>query len=143
MNMHNPAPPASPRRSFVIDPGALAPEGGTDPAFGTVTWRTLICAERTPSAGMVLGMAEFGPYGTLKPHRHSQAEFYLGIAGDGIVTIEGVAHRICQGTAVYVEGDAEHGVLAGPGGLSFAYGFAADRFSDVIYRFSPAVPEVD
>jgi len=124
--------------SFLVDVGTLVPEGGADPAFGTVTWRTLICADRTPSAGMVLGVAEFGPYGTLKPHRHAKAEFYLGLSGDGTVMIDGIAHRIGQGVAIYLESEVEHGVTAGPGGLSFAYGFATDRFSEVEYRFSDA-----
>lgn len=136
-------PDAKARRSFVIDPEALPREGEGDSNFGSVSWRTLISADRTPSAGMVLGLAEFGPYGTLKPHRHSHAEFYLGFSGDGTIMIDGVSHWIRPGVAVYVEGDTEHGVLAGPDGLCFAYGFAADRFSDIKYRFSPIMSVAD
>ncbi|SMX44113.1 cupin domain-containing protein [Actibacterium lipolyticum] len=125
-----------PGKSFSVDASQLVTEGGTDPAFGTVMWRTLICADRTPSAGMVLGVAEFGPYGTLLPHRHAPAEFYLGLTGNGTVTVDGVAHLIAPGVAIYLDGDAEHGVVAGPEGLSFAYGFPTNRFADVAYRFS-------
>lgn len=121
---------------FSVNLDDLPVEGGVDPAFGTVTWRTLVCADRTVSTDMVLGVAEFGPYGTLLPHRHAQAEFYLGLSGDGVVTLGGVPHRIAPGVAVYVPRDAEHGVVAGPEGLRFAYGFAADRFGDITYRFS-------
>ena len=121
---------------FAVDAARVTPEGGHDPAFGTVNWRTLICADRTPSAQVVLGMAEFGPYGTLLPHRHSHAEFYLGISGDGVVTIDGVPHRIAPGVALYLPGEVEHGVVAGTEGLRFAYGFPSDRFADVEYRFS-------
>ncbi|WP_095588298.1 cupin domain-containing protein [Actibacterium ureilyticum] len=121
---------------FSVNLDSLPVEGGTDPAFGSVTWRTLVCGDRTPSRDMVLGVAEFGPYGTLLPHRHAHAEFYLGLSGDGVVTLGGVPHQIAPGVAIYVPGDAEHGVVAGPVGLRFAYGFAADRFADVTYRFS-------
>ena len=121
---------------FSVDAAFTAMEGGTDPAFGTVNWRTLICADRTPSAQMVLGIAEFGPYGTLLPHRHAHPEFYLGISGDGVVTIDGIAHTIAPGVAIYIPGDVEHGTVAGIEGLRFAYGFPTDRFADVQYRFS-------
>ena len=38
-------------------------EGGEDPAFGTVRWRTLFSADKTSTSGMVMGVAEFGPSG--------------------------------------------------------------------------------
>ena len=111
-------------------------EGGEDPAFGTVRWRTLFSADRTPTADFVLGVAEFGPQGILCAHRHEPAEFYFGLSGDGVVTIDGIAHAIAPGVALFIPADAEHEVVAGPEGLRFLYGFARDRFSDVVYRFS-------
>ncbi|SFD73254.1 cupin domain-containing protein [Roseivivax sediminis] len=111
-------------------------EGGEDPAFGTVRWRTLFSADRTDTAAMTLGVAEFGAEGTLRPHRHTPAEFYFGLAGSGVVTIDGVAHAIGSGVALFIPGDAEHDVVAGPDGLRFLYGFPRDRFSDVEYRFT-------
>lgn len=124
-------------RGFSVEASSVALEGGTDPAFGTVRWRTLVSADRTPSSGMTLGLAEFGPLGTLEPHRHGPAEFYLGLEGAGIVTIDGAAHPIGPGIAVFIPPEAEHGVVAGPEGLRFAYGFPTARFSEVDYRFSP------
>ena len=111
-------------------------EGGEDPAFGTVRWRTLFSADRTETHGMVLGIAEFGPDGTLLPHRHAPAEIYYGLAGDGVVTIDGIAHAIAPGVALYIPEEAEHGTVAGPEGLKFLYSFPRDRFSDVDYRFT-------
>ncbi|MFD1341675.1 cupin domain-containing protein [Litorisediminicola beolgyonensis] len=111
-------------------------EGGEDPAFGTVRWRTLFSSDRTETQGMVLGVAEFGPEGTLKPHRHEPAEFYFGLTGFGTVTIDGVAHELAPGVALFIPSDAEHGTVAGPDGLRFLYGFPKDRFSDVEYRFT-------
>lgn len=113
-------------------------EGGEDHAFGTVHWRTLFSADRTPTADFVLGVAEFGPEGTLRAHRHDPAEFYFGLSGHGVVTIAGIPHAISSGVALFIPADAEHETVAGPEGLRFLYGFARDRFSDVIYRFSEA-----
>ncbi|MCR8546687.1 cupin domain-containing protein [Salipiger sp. P9] len=113
-------------------------EGGEDPAFGSVLWRTLFCADRTPTKGMVLGIAEFGPMGTLLPHRHGPAEIYFGLSGSGVVTIDGVPHPLGPEIALYIPDDAEHGTVAGPEGLRFLYIFPRDRFADVEYRFSQA-----
>lgn len=124
-------------RAFSVNALQLEREGGADPAFGSVSWRTLICADRQPSRHFVRGLAEFGPMGTLRAHRHAHAEFYLGFSGDGVVTIEGETHHIAPGVAICLPPDVEHSVLAGPGGLVFAYGFPTDRFADVAYRFSP------
>ncbi|WP_267137881.1 cupin domain-containing protein [Anianabacter salinae] len=113
-------------------------EGGEDPAFGTVRWRTLFSADRTATSGMVMGIAEFGAQGTLLPHRHEPAEMYFALAGAGVVTIDGVPHEFSAGNALFIPADAEHSVLAGPEGLRFLYVFPRDAFSDVVYRFSPA-----
>ncbi len=117
-------------------------EGGEDPAFGTVRWRTLFSADRTRTSGMTLGVAEFGPGGTLLPHRHGPAEFYFGLSGQGIVTIDGVAHDLSPGVAIFIPEEAEHDTVAGADGLRFLYGFPKDRFSDVDYRFSAAAGEM-
>jgi len=112
-------------------------EGGDDPAFGTVRWRTLFCADRTQTGGVVVGIAEFAPGGTLLPHRHSPAEVYFGLEGSAVVTVDGLAQPMSTGTALFIPGDAEHGTVAGPEGFRMLYVFPRDRFSDVEYRFSP------
>lgn len=114
-------------------------EGGEDATFGTVRWRTLFSADRTATSGMTMGVAEFGPEGTLLPHRHGPAEIYYCLAGQGIVTIDGVAHDLLPGTALFIPAEAEHGTVAGSEGLRFLYVFPRDRFADVDYRFSAAL----
>lgn len=111
-------------------------EGGVDPTFGSVQWRTLFCADKTATSGMVMGVAEFGPGGTLCPHRHGPAEIYFCLSGGGEVTIDGVAHELNPGTALFIPEEAEHGTVAGPEGLRFLYTFPRDRFAEVDYRFS-------
>lgn len=135
---HAPAdnsPYAPSSEAFSIHADDVAQEGG-DPTYGTVTWRTLINGTPNVPREFVLGIAEFGPHGTLLPHRHDPAEFYLGIEGSGVVTIDGVAHQMAPGVAIYVPAGAEHGVVAGPNGLRFTYGFAEGSFESVEYRFS-------
>ena len=120
-----------------VDQAAQPLEGGDDPAFGTVRWRTLFCADRTATAGVVVGIAEFAPGGTLLPHRHSPAEVYFGLDGAAVVTVDGVAQPMGPGVALFIPGDAEHGTVAGPEGFRMLYVFPTDRFSEVSYRFSP------
>lgn len=111
-------------------------EGGFDPTFGDVTWQTLISGDRTESDGLVLGVAEFPAFGVLHPHRHTPPEFYYCVRGSGVVTMDGAEHHVVPGSAVFIPGNVEHGVVAGPEGLSFVYGFGESAFSDIEYRFS-------
>ena len=111
-------------------------EDGEDPAFGTVRWRTLFCADKTETAGMVMGVAEFGPEGTLKPHRHGPAKIYFGLEGTGSVTIDGVTQEVSPGIALFIPEEAEQGIVAGAEGFRMLYVFPNDRFSDVDYRFT-------
>lgn len=123
-------------KGFVVDQHLVPVEGGSESGYGDVTWRTLISADRTKSSEFLLGVAEFPPHGVLLPHRHAPPEFYYCVSGSGVVTIDGVAHQVSTGSAVFVPGNAEHGVEAGPHGLSFAYGFARSSFCEIEYVFS-------
>ncbi len=125
-----------PHAPLVIDAAHVPLSGGTDPTYGEVRWRTLINGSADTPRDMVLGIAEFEPHGRLLPHRHDPPEFYLGLDGDGIVTIDGVPHKIAPGIAIYVPGGAEHGTQAGENGLRFTYGFATPNFEDIEYRFT-------
>ena len=117
-------------------------EGGEDPTFGSVRWRTLFSADRTETSGMVMGVAEFGPEGTLNAHRHGPSEIYFGLSGSGTVTVDGVVHEIGPNVAIFIPPDAEHHTVAGPDGLRFLYVFPRDRFEEVDYRFSAAADVV-
>lgn len=129
--------PHAPQDSPLVVDAAQAPlNGGTDPAYGEVRWRTLINSSSENSRDMVLGIAEFEPQGRLLPHRHDPAEFYFGLEGSGVVTIDGTPHEIRPGVAIYVPAGAEHGTQAGDEGLRFAYGFAEPSFEQIDYRFS-------
>jgi quercetin dioxygenase-like cupin family protein len=113
-------------------------EGVGDAAAGRLTWRTLICGDRTPSDELVIGIAQFPPRGVLNLHRHEHAEFYFGLSGGGTVNAAGSVFRIRRNVAVFIPGNTEHCVMAGQRGLSILYGFATRAFRDVIYRYSQA-----
>ena len=92
----------------------------------------------TPSSALSAGVMELPPGGTgLAPHRHAQAEIDHVTAGRGVVTIGGVASPLEPGATVFVPGGAEHALVnAGSEVLRVFHAVPADRFSDVVYRFS-------
>lgn len=129
---------ANATQGLKVEWNTLPLEGGTDAAFGTVRWRTIFDADKTPgSSEMVVGIAEFAPHGTLLPHRHEAPEVYLGLEGEATVTISGTPHRLAPGVALFVPGNAEHSTVASPSGARFLYVFPRDRFSEIHYAFSP------
>lgn len=111
-------------------------EGGFDAKYGDALWQTLICADRMPSQGLVLGLAQLPPFGRLPLHRHEPPEFYYFTSGAAQVTIDGVVTRAIAGMAVFIPGNAEHGIVTETEGCTFVYGFPETRFGDVTYIFS-------
>lgn len=108
-----------------------------DPVRGRVGFRTLFSAGTTPTAELTTGVTVLEEGGWLGAHRHRPAEVYSVLAGEGVVVLDGVEHRVRAGSAVYVPGDAEHSVRnTGRAALRFLYVFATDAFEDVEYRFS-------
>ena len=109
-----------------------------DPGRGGVTWRTLLSGDRTPTRDLTMGVAEIPPGESSDPgeHRHAQVEVYYILSGEGSVVIDGVSHPVRAGSAVYVPGDARHGVAnTGVEVLRLLYVFAVDAFDQVEYRF--------
>ena len=125
----------------VVHVDDLAVEGWDDPGRGSITWRTIFSSERTPTAGLTLGVAELAPDATVgnRPHRHAPAEVYYVIAGEGVVTIDGETKPVRAGSAVFVPGGAEHSLAnTGTSTMCLLYTFAVDSFDDVTYVFSAA-----
>lgn len=103
---------------------------------GTVRWKTLIDGASTPSSALTAGIAHLSPGGSLRPHRHAQAEIYVMLQGRAAVTIDGDTREVGPGMTVFIPGDAVHGIeCAGSREVRFAYVLAADRFDDVKYIF--------
>ncbi len=118
-----------------VDAQSLPDERWDDPARGTIRFRTLISAPATDSNELVCGVAMMAPGDTFPLHSHPQAEVYFGLEGTGEVLIDGVAHRLAPGVALYIPGGAVHGVPLAAAPLTWFYTFAADSFDDIRYRF--------
>lgn len=113
-------------------------ESWRDDATGHVDWWTLFSADRTPTSGLTVGIAEI-PVGAPRPprgHTHEQAEVYVFLSGSGEVVVEGESTPVATGDAVFIPGDLEHmAVNTGPEPLRLLYFFAADSFDEIVYRF--------
>lgn len=120
---------------LIVNTAHLSDESWADSARGGVTWRTVFSADRTPTAGMVCGIAQFEPGTGLALHHHPEAELYYGLAGSGTVTLGDRRVEIAQGMAAFIPGKTVHGVVAGPQGLTLLYVFDADSFDQIRYCF--------
>jgi quercetin dioxygenase-like cupin family protein len=127
--------PNGPAEPFAVTLEHSPVEGAGDFQAGQLTWRTLISGDRSPSEQLIIGVADFPPNGRLNVHRHEPAEFYFGLAGEGTVIVKGIEYRIAAGIAVFIPGNTDHGVSAGPDGLSMLYGFARRAFSEIVYNY--------
>lgn len=106
--------------------------------FGNVSWRTLFTSSQTPTDSLTTGIALCPPKtGHLCAHRHSQAEVYYIIEGQGTVKIDSKETDVQAGSVVFIPGNAEHAIWnVGDEPLRWFYVFPTDAFEDVIYRFS-------
>ncbi len=120
----------------VILPESACAEGWNDDLHGRVQWRTLFSAGRTPTEALTAGVAEILPGDELKVHRHTPPELYYLLTGEGIVTIDGVEYPVSANSAVFIPGNAAHGLRnTGHTTLSFFYAFAVNSFDEVEYIF--------
>ena len=103
---------------------------------GLVHWKTLISAGVTQSEHLTAGLANISSGEALHEHRHRQAEIYLVLEGNGVVSIGPETRPIEAGAAVFIPGDTVHSCKnTGESDLRFAYVLAADSFDDVEYIF--------
>jgi len=103
-----------------------------------VTWRTLVSADRTPTAGVTVGTAEIPPRATVEGalHHHAPHEFYFFLSGAGRVHLDGDEHAVEAGSFVFVPGGTRHFVRnTGDEPLRLLYTFPVDAFADVEYVF--------
>ena len=106
---------------------------------GNVTWKTLLSSSKTPSNTLTSGLARCAAKGGhLKCHRHDHPEMYYVVQGRGIIAIDGAEQEVSKGSVVFIPGNSEHGIRNEDEeeDLVWLYVFAADRFEDVVYRFS-------
>ena len=113
-------------------------ESWRDEVTGHVDWWTLFSADRTPTCGLTVGIAEV-PVGAPRPprgHTHEQLEVYYFLSGSGEVVLNGESTAVTAGDAVFIPGNMEHmSVNTGTEPLRLLYFFPADSFSDIEYKF--------
>ncbi len=116
-------------------------ESWRDATSGHVDWWTLFSADRTATSGLTVGVAEI-PVGAPRPprgHTHEQAEVYFFLSGSGVVVIDDESTSVTTGDAVFIPGNIEHMALnTGTEPLRLLYFFAADSFTDIVYKFPGA-----
>ncbi len=105
---------------------------------GIVSWRTLLSADRTPTAGMTVGLAEIPVEGTVDgaTHHHVAHEAYVVLDGSGRVLLDEVWHDVEPGAVVFIPGGTAHCMEnTGDAPLRLVFVLAADSFADVEYVF--------
>ena len=130
-------PGASEPRPVVLHDSEAEREVWDDPVKGLLGFRGLFSSERTPTNALTTGVTDLPPDGWLGLHRHTPAEVYYVLDGEGVVTLDGVEHAVRTGTSVFIPGDVEHGIRNTTGSaLRLFYVFAVDSFATIEYRFS-------
>ncbi len=119
-----------------VDQASLSDATWDDPARGSIRWKTLISGDVTTTDTLVCGIALMDKGETFALHSHPQPELYFGLEGEVDVQINGTAHRLKPGVALFIPGDAVHGVLAADQPVRWFYTFAADTFVDIAYSFA-------
>jgi mannose-6-phosphate isomerase-like protein (cupin superfamily) len=103
---------------------------------GKVGFRTIFGGLDIPG-DFTAGVTDLEVDGWLGHHRHEPAELYFVLDGEGILTIDGEDHAVCDGTAAYIPGNSEHGIRnTGTSTMRFFYVFAVASFDQVEYRFT-------
>lgn len=123
-----------------IDTAARPSETWDAPERGTLTWRSLLSQGQTPSVSLVCGVADIRPGQHFAAHRPAESEVYFGLKGEGVVIIDGVAHRLSPGVLLFIPGWAEHGIPAVDQPLQWFYAFACDSFDQIAYHFAHEDP---
>jgi len=120
-----------------VDQNDLAEARWDDPSRGSIRWKTLLSGEVTDSHAMVCGIAIMHAGENFALHAHPQPEVYFGLEGEVTVMIDGEAHLLAPGVALFIPGNALHGVPRATGDVRWFYSFAVDRFDQVAYSFAP------
>ena len=104
--------------------------------IGRVQWKTLLSGDRTRSAELTHGLVEIPPGESLSVHKHTPAESYYVISGEGFVVFNKQRHPVTAGSMVFIPGDTVHTIGAtGDEKLIVFYSFPVDSFTDVDYQY--------
>ena len=122
--------------AVLVDEADHPLEAWSDPARGSIRWKTLISGDVTATDTLVCGSAVMAAGETFALHSHPQPELYFGLEGAVDVLVDGITHRLKPGVALFIPGNAVHGVLRADQGVRWFYTFAADAFPEIAYSFA-------
>ncbi|MCY3971820.1 MAG: dimethylsulfonioproprionate lyase family protein [Acidobacteria bacterium] len=126
------------REPVITDQADVDWEDWADPANSSasaIRWKLLISRERSPSGGLVTGVAKIEPGAALSRHHHEPEETYYVLSGRGRIEIENTRQEIGPGTAIYIPPNARHALrCTGAEPLVFIFTFPRDRFEDIVYH---------
>lgn len=121
---------------MVRRPEDLEVDEWDDATRGRVRFTTLFSADRTPTETMTSGLADIPAGDHFAAHRHTPAEIYHVLEGEGVVQLDGEEVDVGPGTAVFIPADCEHGIRnTGTTALRVFYVMAVDALPQVDYRF--------
>jgi len=101
-----------------------------------VRWKLMFSGDRTDTADMSAGIAEFAPGGILPLHHHAPSEIYHVLEGEGRTEIEGVAHALRAGVSLFIPAGARHRTTnTGTSVLRLIFVFPTDTFGEIVYHF--------
>jgi quercetin dioxygenase-like cupin family protein len=122
--------------AVVVDEKDQITQTWADPVRGTIAWKTLISGDVTATDTLVCGVAIMTAGDTFALHSHPQPEVYFGLDGEVTVQVDGTPHRLRPGVALFIPGNAVHGVLHADQPVRWFYTFAADAFPEIAYTFA-------
>ncbi len=120
----------------LVDQRDLPEDHWPDPAKGNIRWKTLLSGDVTATNSLVCGIAIMDAGQAFALHSHAEPEVYFGIEGEVDVHIDGTTHRLKPGVALFIPGNAVHGVVRADQNVRWFYTFASDAFSDIAYTFA-------
>ncbi len=125
---------ANDQSAFIVQEQEVAVERGEAEEDPGVTWRTLLSADRTPTAEVTAGTCEIAPGGELGFHHHPVLEVYYFLEGEGVVRLGERTVPVSAGATLSIPANLPHGIRnTGSVRLKLFYVFPTDSFSDVEY----------
>jgi len=100
----------------------------------TVTYRTLLSRDATPSHGLVQGIATLRAGDVEFAHWHDVPETVHVLEGEGHARLGGEVMPMCPGDTFFVPAGCVHEWRCGAGMLRFLYTFPADSFDEIAYH---------
>ena len=106
----------------------------------TVTYRTLLSRDATPSHGLVQGIATLRAGDVEAAHWHDLPETVHVLEGHGRARLDDETLEMRPGDTFFVPPGCVHEWRCDQGTLRFLYSFAADSFDEIAYHHVASDP---